>query len=90
MIIKPNKVITPQEAWELSQSWYFTGKPCRHGHVSTRNLHNGSCHECRRKTKAKVDPVKSEAQRRKEFHEQWMREFKERKANRKRALDLLS
>ena len=27
---------------------YFTGKPCKHGHVAERLSHNGSCLECHR------------------------------------------
>jgi len=27
---------------------YFTGKPCKHGHMSERNTHNGHCIECDR------------------------------------------
>jgi hypothetical protein len=27
--------------------WYFTGVPCKHGHVAERYVGNGGCVECR-------------------------------------------
>lgn len=32
----------------MSLKNYFTGKPCKHGHISTRNIHGGGCNECSR------------------------------------------
>lgn len=33
------------EAIRLGSSFYFTGKPCKNGHVSKRRV-RGACHEC--------------------------------------------
>jgi hypothetical protein len=30
------------------QTFYFTGKPCKHGHVAKRYSHNGECVVCAR------------------------------------------
>ena len=27
------KIITREEAKKIGQKWYFTGEPCKHGHV---------------------------------------------------------
>lgn len=33
-------------AKEKGYIWYWTGRPCKHGHVSSRNASNGICREC--------------------------------------------
>lgn len=38
------------EASRLQVVLYFTGKPCRHGHVAERLTWNGNCVECMRKS----------------------------------------
>lgn len=40
------KQITRQEAKRLGLKYYFTGKPCKHGHVYERYTKNGSCKKC--------------------------------------------
>jgi hypothetical protein len=42
------EIITPAEAFERGMKKYFTGKPCKHGHVAERYLINGYCFECSR------------------------------------------
>lgn len=39
---------TRKEAQGLGTTYYFTGRPCKHGHVSKRNTKHGDCMECRR------------------------------------------
>lgn len=43
----PMKIIYPREARALGLMWYFTGKPCRHGHIAKRYL-SGGCVLCHR------------------------------------------
>jgi hypothetical protein len=43
-----NKIISCVEAKILGLSRYFTGKPCKHGHVGERFVANGTCIECQR------------------------------------------
>lgn len=40
------KIITPQEAAALGLKTYYTGKPCKHGHVTERYLGSGACKGC--------------------------------------------
>jgi hypothetical protein len=35
-----------KEAKLVSSITYFTGNPCKYGHISTRNTKNGSCSDC--------------------------------------------
>ena len=34
------------KAKELGERFYFTGKPCKHGHISKRYTDKGTCCEC--------------------------------------------
>ena len=40
------QVITRKQAQDLQLKWYFTGKPCKHGHIADRQTANGRCKEC--------------------------------------------
>ena len=40
------KIISRKEALEQGLKRYFTGKPCKNGHVASRTL-NGNCFECK-------------------------------------------
>lgn len=33
-------------AMDLGNIYYYTGKPCKHGHVSKRLVVNASCYQC--------------------------------------------
>ena len=35
-----------QEASERNDEYYFTGKPCRHGHIAKRRVKDRKCTEC--------------------------------------------
>ena len=37
---------TWSEAVKLGKSYYFTGKPCKHGHISRHYTDDGWCYEC--------------------------------------------
>lgn len=50
-MIKQLKIITRKEAIEKNLKRYFTGKPCRHGHLSEKKVVNYSCMECLRRDK---------------------------------------
>jgi len=47
------KIISRKEAKEKNISHYFTGIPCKHGHISKRRTSNGTCFECHLKVNAK-------------------------------------
>jgi len=40
------KIISRTEAIEKKSRYYFTGKPCKHGHVSMRYVTGHTCVEC--------------------------------------------
>ena len=42
-----DRLITQAEARRLGQQWYFTGRPCIHGHIGERATSDNSCRECR-------------------------------------------
>lgn len=42
------KTITRKEALENKLIKYYTGVPCKHGHVAERSTSTGTCVECRR------------------------------------------
>ena len=58
-------VITRAEAKRRGLKRYFTGKPCKHGHVAERLLINGSCCECCRLKTAKFREENPELARKK-------------------------
>lgn len=39
-------IVLRKEAGQLGLKHYFTGKPCKRGHISRRHVHNGTCLEC--------------------------------------------
>ena len=39
-------ITTKKEALENDSIFYFTGKPCKYGHVSVRLVKGGACREC--------------------------------------------
>lgn len=40
-------IISKQQAKSKGLAYYFTGKPCKHGHISYRHVSGGACHECK-------------------------------------------
>lgn len=50
-------IISRQEAKELGINKWFTGKPCKHGHLSQRLVTSQACCECRKYVKKKPEPI---------------------------------
>ena len=42
------QVISRTEAKAKGLRFYFTGKPCKHGHLAERVVYNSTCVECAR------------------------------------------
>lgn len=42
-------IITRAEAMAAGLARYYTGKPCKHGHIELRNVKSGVCMECSRR-----------------------------------------
>ena len=40
------EIITRKEALEKGLKYYFTGKPCKYGHIDKRYTLNAACQEC--------------------------------------------
>ena len=38
--------ISRKQALEQGLKWYFTGKPCKHGHIASRQVSNRICKDC--------------------------------------------
>jgi len=47
------KIVSRQQAIEQKLTRYFTGKPCKHGHITEKLLSNRTCVECKRLDKIK-------------------------------------
>ena len=58
------QIISRAEAKAKGLKRYFTGKPCKHGHVAERQLFNATCVKCQRAANKKSRLKKSAAGRR--------------------------
>lgn len=55
-----DRIVHLADAVILGIRWYFTGVPCRHGHVSKRSVSNRECRACvdaRHRQKRAIDPA---------------------------------
>jgi len=64
------EIITRAEAKEKGLKRYFTGKPCKHGHISERMVNNGGCLECDRLRKSTCEYDNYKKMYRKKYHNQ--------------------
>jgi hypothetical protein len=53
------QIISKAEAKAKGLRLYFTGKPCKHGHVAEREVFNATCAECERAAMRKYRRKKS-------------------------------
>ena len=58
------QIISRAEAIKQGLKRYFTGKPCKHGHVAEREVFNATCVECELAAAKKYRLKKSAAGRR--------------------------
>lgn len=63
------ELITPAQARERGLTTYYTGKPCKHGHVDERLTVNGTCCTCNRLNVAKWQAKNPDKVRK--AHERW-------------------
>lgn len=54
------KIQTREQAIEAGDPIYYTGKPCKHGHLSERYTINSTCAECQRH-KSRVNQQRARA-----------------------------
>jgi len=69
-------IISRKQAKALGLKWYFTGKPCKHGHV-TKRYATGACHECMRITTLKNRGKYTYKVGRKQYMQQWRADNKD-------------
>lgn len=74
------KATSKAEARSAGLTRYFTGKPCKHGHISEREVASGNCTECLRLKQAALR--KASPERSKEVQRRY------REKNKKRLLEL--
>ena len=56
-------VVTREQAKSLGLTRFFTGKPCKHGHLSQRTTCNGACIQCNQTTTLALYHSESEEKR---------------------------
>jgi len=80
------QIITRPEAKEKGLSHYYTGKPCKHGHVSNRRTDNGNCLVCARERCSAADYKNYKAGWYRDNKQQVMAARKKRYSKNKRAI----
>lgn len=66
------RIIQRQDSLECGNPYYFTGKPCKHGHISIRRTKNRLCLACELSRDHKADYAKrrsSQLKQKKEYHQ---------------------
>lgn len=76
------KLVSLDSARKLGLTHYFTGKPCKYGHVSKRQVSNRGCIECLHKKS--IDWAKNNPQRAEEIRNKWNINNKDKEAERAR------
>jgi 5-methylcytosine-specific restriction endonuclease McrA len=46
MLAEQAAIVTRKQAKASGLKYYFTGKPCKHGHIAKRNTIDGGCYDC--------------------------------------------
>jgi len=67
------EIILRKEAKRLGLTYYYTGKPCKHGHIDKRQTSNGGCIICI------GEYVKRHPEKRKETVKKWDRNNRDKK-----------
>ena len=52
---------TRKQAMMAGENTYFTGKPCKNGHMSYRYVQSGACYDCINSTRVSVDSPTAKA-----------------------------
>ena len=66
------KIISRQKAKALELKYYFTGRPCKYGHIAERSVANQDCTVCHRERDRKWRRENPEAVR--EYARKWRRD----------------
>jgi hypothetical protein len=68
-------LISRKDAKAACLKRYYTGKPCKHGQIDERRVHDGACCECQRVAYRKYSEDNSTKER--ERKRSWMQEFRD-------------
>jgi hypothetical protein len=75
-------IITRKDSTKCGKIHYFTGKPCKHGHIAPRYVKNRECVEC---AKIRLNTEKAKARRSVYYNSEYWKEYQ--KAYRKMRFD---
>lgn len=84
------QIISRETARKLGIQWYFTGKPCKHGHFSPRQVNDNSCDMCsraRRRTQEAKNWHKRYREQNPDKVNKVNKEWRENNIDRKREMD---
>lgn len=56
------ELITRHEAFAIGRTHYFTGKPCKQGHIALRYVSTGGCKDCQSPFKLRRHPFRKDLQ----------------------------
>jgi len=71
------KIISRKEAKEQGLTNYFTGKPCKNGHISIRNVISKICYECQKINKKKYQKTEAYKKSKKKQSERFLQSLKD-------------
>lgn len=64
------------EALALNRPTYFTGRPCRHGHLAERETQYGKCNDCESERLRKKAIAEQESGSYRERHREYMTQYR--------------
>lgn len=86
------KIISRKEARLKGELYYFTGKPCKRGHISKRMVRNGTCVSCDNLHRNKIHKEKPRiynALERAEYRQNNLKHIREYEKSRDRRFDVM-
>ena len=84
MTAAPPDIIGRDEARALGLKHFFTGEPCKHGHVAERDVNSRECMECSRERTRKRRAADPEGYR--EYGRKWRAANKDKRAGHEKRL----
>lgn len=72
--ISENQIISREDARDAGLKHFFTGQPCKHGHVSVRYVGNGECFSCAAE-RNKRDEIKAYQKKYREENKDSVKEY---------------
>lgn len=76
-IVYEGPIVKREDARASGQNRYFSGVPCRHGHLNQRNVSKGECLSCVAVSNKKQYNREGEKEKRREYSAQWYQDNKD-------------